>query len=81
MGEPISTQTFPRTRPSVPSIAIVLTVFSPEEGGGNRREGKRKEGGKGKEGKERGGEGRRGRKENVHIMHTKGIKWAEKVLY
>lgn len=92
MGEPISTQTFPRTRPSVPSIAIVLTVFSPEEGGGKGRE--KKEGGEGKgeggrregkeEGRERGGEeegGGRKARENVHIMHAKGIKWAEKVLY
>ena len=47
MGEPISTQIFPRTRPSVPSIAIVLTVFSPEEGGGKGREGKE---GRGREG-------------------------------
>lgn len=29
MGLPVSMQTLPRTRPSVPSIAIVLTVFSP----------------------------------------------------
>ena len=53
MGEPISTQTFPRTRPSVPSIAIVLTVFSPEEGGGKGR----KEGGEGKGGEEGGEKG------------------------
>merc|ERR1719348_1035228 len=30
MGEPVSTTDWPRTRPSVPSMAIVLTVFSPK---------------------------------------------------
>ena len=29
MGEPVSTHTWPRTRPSVPSIAMVRTVLSP----------------------------------------------------
>lgn len=31
MGAPVSRTFWPRTRPSVPSMAIVLTVFSPEE--------------------------------------------------
>lgn len=30
MGDPQSSTSWPRTRPSVPSIAIVLTVFSPK---------------------------------------------------
>lgn len=31
IGAPVSRTLWPRTRPSVPSIAIVLTVFSPED--------------------------------------------------
>ena len=31
MGRPVSVHTFPLTRPSVPSIAIVRTVFSPSK--------------------------------------------------
>lgn len=31
MGAPVSRTFWPRTRPSVPSMAIVLTVFSPQE--------------------------------------------------
>ena len=34
MEEPVSTHSQPLTRPSVPSIAMVRTVFSPAEGGG-----------------------------------------------
>ena len=33
MELPVSTQTWPRTRPSVPSMAMVRTEFSPEGSG------------------------------------------------